>query len=81
MRRVTTHEAKTHLSELLSNVERGEEIIVCRGTTAVARLVPITKKSAPLRPKIGTVTSDPVSYSKDCFAPLTSSALAEWGLA
>ena len=81
MRRVTTHEAKTHLSELLSNVESGEEIVVCRGATPVARLVPMTKKSLPARPKVGTVTSEPVSYANDCFAPLTAEELAAWGLA
>jgi prevent-host-death family protein len=37
---VSVHEAKTHLSRLLRRVELGEEIVICRGGTPVARLVP-----------------------------------------
>ncbi|MDW5318132.1 type II toxin-antitoxin system prevent-host-death family antitoxin [Rhizobium sp. PL01] len=40
-RTVKVAEAKTHLSELLTKVELGEEIIISRGDTPVARLVPI----------------------------------------
>ena len=35
-------EAKTHLSELVSRVERGEEVVITRHNKAVAKLVPIT---------------------------------------
>ncbi|MGY6628581.1 MAG: type II toxin-antitoxin system Phd/YefM family antitoxin [Oceanicaulis sp.] len=38
-RTVTVHEAKTHLSRLLRAVEAGEEIIIARGDTPVARLI------------------------------------------
>ncbi len=34
-------EAKTHLSALLAEVEQGAEITIARGTTPVARLVPV----------------------------------------
>jgi prevent-host-death family protein len=37
---VTIHKAKTQLSKLLEQVERGEEVIIARGKTPVARLVP-----------------------------------------
>ncbi len=40
MIQVGTHEAKTHLSELLTKVEAGEEIVITRYDTPVARLVP-----------------------------------------
>ena len=40
MTTVGVGEAKTHLSELLRRVERGEEVIIERGGTPVARLVP-----------------------------------------
>lgn len=40
-RTVKVAEAKTHLSELLTRVELGEEIVIARGDTPVARLVPI----------------------------------------
>ena len=34
------HEAKTHLSRLLSRVEKGEEIVISRAGAPVAKLVP-----------------------------------------
>lgn len=40
-RTVKVADAKTHLSELLTKVDAGEEIIFARGDTPVARLVPI----------------------------------------
>jgi hypothetical protein len=33
------------------------------------------------RPKVGTITSRPVSYSDDAFKPLQNDDLADWGLA
>ena len=43
MRQVTIHEAKTHFSRLLADVERGDEIVVARGSSPIARLVPFGK--------------------------------------
>lgn len=40
MKTVGTFEAKTHLSTLLEQVERGEEITITRHGKAIARLVP-----------------------------------------
>ena len=34
------HEAKTHFSKLIGLVESGEEVIVQRGNTPVAKIVP-----------------------------------------
>jgi prevent-host-death family protein len=35
------HDAKTHLSRIIDRVERGEEIIIDRAGTPVARVVPL----------------------------------------
>jgi prevent-host-death family protein len=43
MKAVNVHEAKTHLSRLLEQVEAGEEIILARNGKAVARLVPVKR--------------------------------------
>ena len=43
MKRVTVHEAKTHLSALLRDVVEGEEVIIARGSTPIARIVPIER--------------------------------------
>jgi prevent-host-death family protein len=42
---VNVHHAKTHLSGLLSRVERGEEIVIARAGEPVARLVPLERPS------------------------------------
>jgi prevent-host-death family protein len=41
MKTVGTFAAKTHLSTLLEEVERGEEITITRHGRAIARLVPV----------------------------------------
>jgi prevent-host-death family protein len=41
MRTVGTFEAKTHLSALLEQVARGEEITITRHGKAIARIVPV----------------------------------------
>jgi prevent-host-death family protein len=40
---VNIHEAKTHLSRLLSRVAAGEEVVIARAGRPVARLVPFRK--------------------------------------
>ncbi len=41
MATVNVHEAKTHLSRLLAQVEAGEEVIIARNGKPVARLVAV----------------------------------------
>jgi len=41
MKTIGTFEAKTHLSSLLEQVERGEEITITKHGRVVARLVPV----------------------------------------
>jgi prevent-host-death family protein len=43
-RLVNVHEAKTHLSRLLQDVERGEEILIGRSGEPIARLSPFRKE-------------------------------------
>jgi prevent-host-death family protein len=38
---VNVHEAKTHLSRLLSRVEAGEEVLISRAGRPIARLLPV----------------------------------------
>lgn len=80
MKQVSTHEAKTHLSRLLAEVEAGEEVVICRGATPAARLLPLSRKPGRRRPRVGTVTSGPVKSTGDAFAPLSTDELETWGL-
>jgi prevent-host-death family protein len=41
---VNIHEAKTHLSKLLARIALGEEIVIAKAGTPVAKLVPINGK-------------------------------------
>lgn len=65
--KVNTHEAKTHLSKLLVRVQAGEEIIIARAGTPVARLVPIDRPAAHRQP--GTAAGR-VVVAADFDAPL-----------
>ncbi|MDQ4137082.1 MAG: type II toxin-antitoxin system Phd/YefM family antitoxin [Pseudomonadota bacterium] len=71
---VTIHEAKTHLSRLLKEVEKGETVIIARGTTPIARLVPFEPKPRrkPGRYK-GLFTIGP-----EFFEPLPDDELKAW---
>ena len=42
---VNIHEAKTHLSRLLERVAMGEEVIIAKAGTPVAKLVPVKTHS------------------------------------
>lgn len=49
MKTVNVHEAKTHLSRLLADVERGEEVVIARAGKPVARLLSAEPVSRPRR--------------------------------
>lgn len=64
---VTVQEAKTSLSSLLREVEAGSVITISRGSTAVARLVPIEQSPEAVRrrPKGFLRFSVPDSFFED----------------
>lgn len=78
MTTITTHQAKTHLSRYLAEVEDGKEFVIARGKIAVARLVPITKGGS--RPKAGKIQGKTFDFPDSAFAPLTEREMREWGL-
>ncbi len=49
-RQVNVHEAKTHLSRLLEEVESGREVVIARAGKPVARLVPHRGERKPREP-------------------------------
>jgi prevent-host-death family protein len=80
MTTITTHEAKTHLSRYLAQVEKGEEFVIARGQTPVAMLVPLKEPKTKQRPKVGEILGEPFEFPDSAFAPLTEEELKEWGL-
>lgn len=77
MSKSTIHQAKTQLSRLIEEAERGEEVVILRGKKPVARIVPI--KSAPKRRKLGILKGAFV-VGPDFFEPLSEEELESWGL-
>lgn len=51
MRRVNVHEAKSQLSKLLEEVERGERVVIARAGEPVAMMIPY--KAAVRRRRLG----------------------------
>lgn len=51
MTAVTIHYAKTNLSKLIAKVEAGEEVVIMRGKTPVARLAAVS--AGKLKPTFG----------------------------
>ena len=77
-RQVNVHEAKTHLSKLLAEVEKGREVVVARDGKPVARLVPFpkTKKN---RISFGDLKGK-IWIADDFDDPLPDALMKEWGL-
>ena len=73
MKTVNVHEAKTHLSRLLVEVESGEEITIARAGRPVARLVPAISKVRQLGMDAGRAW-----IADDFNAPLPDELLAEF---
>ncbi len=76
-RQVNVHEAKTRLSQLLADVEGGEEIVVARNGTPVAKLVPFPK-AVRARLRVDTWQGK-IWMSPDFDEPLSEEELEEWG--
>ncbi len=74
MATVNVHEAKTHLSRLLKQVEAGEEVIIARNGVPVARLVS-SKKRGKRQP--GSMKGL-IKIDDRFFEPLPEDELAAW---
>jgi prevent-host-death family protein len=69
MSTVSVHEAKTHLSRLLQQVEAGEEVIITRGGEPVASLVAV----GPKLPREAGRLKHAIEIREDFDAPLPES--------
>ena len=73
----TIRQARKDFSMLLRKAVRGEEVIIARGRTPVAKLVAVPylrKKRVP-----GSLKGK-ISYTPEAFAPMIKEELAEWGI-
>jgi prevent-host-death family protein len=72
---VNIHEAKTQFSKLVARVEAGEEVVIARDGTPVARLVAIHK---PVAKRVPGRDRGLFSVPEDFDAPLPEGILAEF---
>ncbi len=69
------HQAKTHLSKLLTRVMLGEEVVIAKAGKPVAKLVRIT--SQPKGRKLG-IYKGKLKTSDGFLAPMSEEELALW---
>ena len=74
MTTVNVHQAKTQLSRLLARVENGEEVVIARNGTPVARLISVTKHG---KPRFGS-WKDRITVDDSFLEPLPEEELAAW---
>jgi prevent-host-death family protein len=72
---VNIYEAKTQLSALVERAAAGEEIIIAKNGRAVARLVPLAKRTAP-RP-LGRFKGE-FDMAEDFAAPLPEAIMTAY---
>ncbi|NNM73443.1 type II toxin-antitoxin system Phd/YefM family antitoxin [Enterovirga aerilata] len=75
LREATVHEAKTHLSRLLAEVEAGGTVIITRRGKPVARLGPVE----PTRHRAKGSMKHLIKFDERFFEPLSKEELALWG--
>ncbi|MYB19343.1 MAG: type II toxin-antitoxin system Phd/YefM family antitoxin [Holophagales bacterium] len=71
---VNVHQAKTHLSRLLAEMEAGEDVVIARDGEPVARLVPCK----PVARRQPDVLKGKVEVPDSFFDPLPEDELAAW---
>lgn len=71
---VSIHAAKTNLSRLVARAEAGETIIIARGRTPVAKLVPL----APKGKRVFGALRGKIAIGPEFFDPLPPEELDEW---
>ena len=71
---VNIHEAKTHLSRLLLEVENGQEVTIARAGRPIARLVPA---EPPGKRELGLERGQ-IWIAPDFDAPMPDEWLDEW---
>ena len=72
----TIHQAKTNLSKLIEQAERGEEVLIARGKKVVARIVPIAR--SPKKRRLD-VRRGQINVTSAFFEPLSDDELDAWG--
>lgn len=73
----TVHQAKTNLSKLLEEAERGKEVVIARGKTPVAKLVAI---GTTRRKRVPGKYKDQIKIHPSFYEPMSNAELKDWGI-
>ena len=76
MATVSIHQAKTQLSKLIAAAERGEEVVIARGSTPVVKLIPV--RPAEAQPRVPGSMKGQFSVGPEFFEQLPEDELAAW---
>jgi prevent-host-death family protein len=76
MKTVNVHEAKTHLSRLLEEVEAGQEVVIARAGRPVARLTALLPERPPRQ--LG-ILAGRYSVPEDWDVPLPADVIDRFG--
>jgi antitoxin (DNA-binding transcriptional repressor) of toxin-antitoxin stability system len=76
MKRVNIHEAKTHLSRYLAQLEPGEVLVICKNNQPVAELRALPKRLRRQRP--WGIDRGAFVVPRDFNEPLPDEQLAAW---
>ena len=72
----TVHQAKTNLSRLIKEAEKGKDVVITRGKKPVAKLVPI---SSTAKKRIPDMLKGQIWSAPEAFDPLTDEEMRELG--
>ncbi len=73
----TVHQAKTNLSRLIKEAEKGKEVVIARGKTPVVKLVAI---GAGRKRRIPGKLRGQLSMKPSAFDPMSPAELKDWGI-
>jgi prevent-host-death family protein len=73
----TVHQAKTNLSKLLEEAEKGKEVIIARGKTPVAKLVAI---GAPKTRRSPGKYKHLIKIHPTFYDPISKDEAKDWGI-
>jgi prevent-host-death family protein len=77
MKVVNVHAAKTHLSRLIEDAAKGEDIVIAKAGRPIVRLVPV---SANQRARVSGSKKGKIRISKDFDAPLPDDLARAFGV-
>ena len=77
MKKVTVKQAKANLARLIQQACGGDEIVICRGTGPLVRLVPV-QTPVPKGPRKPGALEGKLKVGPEFFEPLSEEELSRW---